>query len=374
MKNRGDTIKRLESQVGYLSQQIPKPTDSFPSDSEKNSKGEANKVRWEECKMVTISDEENLEEMNNPSGHLQGGSRAHPDEKDQRSELTQRKQPEEKEVLNPYAPRAPFPQRLKGGGEGKVYSRFLDMFSSLHVNIPFIKALQQIPSYIKCMKELLTKKNSLKGGQTIVMNKECSALIQTELLTKRKDLGSFHIPYAIGETRIDRGLCDLGENINLMPLSLMKKLQINELTPTYVIIQLADKTQRQAMGVIENVLVKVGNYFLPKDFIVLEMEKSHIHPIIMGRPFLATTRALVDVERGELILRIHDEQLTFNVFKPSQVIEQENPKLKDDHNKTPLKETSKETQIGHLKTPRVEKQDSQMLQQPRKTHGELNPQ
>ncbi|XP_057739979.1 uncharacterized protein LOC130957104 [Arachis stenosperma] len=154
-----------------------------------------------------------------------------------------------------------------------------------------------------------------------------------------------------------------------MPLSLMKKLQINELTPTDVIIQLADKTQRQAIGVVENVLVKVGNYFLPTYFVVLEMEESHIHPIILGRPFRATARALVDVERGELILRIHDEQLIFNVFRPSQEAEQENHELKDDHNMTPLEETSKETQTGHLETPSVDKQDSQMLQQPRKTQG-----
>ncbi|XP_015940280.1 uncharacterized protein LOC107465819 [Arachis duranensis] len=232
IKNQGDTIKRLESQVGYLSQQIPKPTDGFPSDTEKNPRGETKK-------------------------------------------------------------------RLRGGGKGKSYSRFLDMFASLHVNIPFIEALQQMPSYIKCMKELLTKKNSLKGGQTIVMNKECSALIKKELPTKKKDPGSFHIPCAIRETMIDSGLCDLGASINLMPLSLMKKLQINELTPTNVILQLADKTQKQAIGVVKNVLVKVGNYFIPINFAVLEMEESHLHPIILERPFLATARALIDVERGE---------------------------------------------------------------------------
>ncbi|XP_057719819.1 uncharacterized protein LOC130934249 [Arachis stenosperma] len=217
------------------------------------------------------------------------------------------------------------------------------MFASLHVNIPFIETLQQMPSYIKCMKELLTKKNSLKGGQTIVMNKECSALIQKDLPTKRKDPGSFHIPCAIGDTMIERGLCDLGASINLMPLSLMKKLQINEIRPTDVILQLADKTQKQAIGVVKNVLVKVGNYFLPADFVVLEMEESYLHPIILGRPFLATTRALIDIEQGELILKIHDEQLTFHVFRPSQEAEQENSELKDNHNKTPLEETSNET-------------------------------
>ncbi|RYR19123.1 hypothetical protein Ahy_B03g063820 [Arachis hypogaea] len=232
------------------------------------------------------------------------------------------------------------------------------MFASLHVNIPFIKALQQMPLYIKYMKELLTRKSSLKGGQTIVMNKECSALIQPELPTKRKDPGSFHIPCAIGETMFDKGLCDLGASINLMSLSLMKKLQINELMPTDVVIRLADKTQKQAVGVVENVLVKVGNYFLPTDFVILEMEESHLHPIILERPFLATARALIDVERGELILRIHDEQLAFNVFKPSQEAYQESKESRGEHDKALVEETSIEAQAVHLGTPLVDEQDN----------------
>ncbi|RYR29561.1 hypothetical protein Ahy_B01g053988 [Arachis hypogaea] len=165
--------------------------------------------------MLTISDRETEEEMNKPLEQPRDTSAEKQEEGHQETRISQ------KEILNLYAP---FPQGLKGGVEKRIYSKFLDMFASLHVNIPFIKALQQMPSYIKCMKELLTRKASLKGGQTIVMNKECSALIQPELPTKRKDPGSFHICCAIGETLIDKGLCDLGASINLMPLSLMKKL------------------------------------------------------------------------------------------------------------------------------------------------------
>ncbi|XP_015960445.1 uncharacterized protein LOC107484361 [Arachis duranensis] len=208
--------------------------------------------------MITVRDEESLEAVNKPLEHSQGVPKEKQEERDQETDSTQRQELKEKEVLNPYAPKAPFPQRLKGGAKEKSYSRFLDIFASLHVNISFIEALQQMPSYIKCVKELLTKKNPLKGGQTIVMNKECSALNQKDLPTKKKDLGIFHIPCAIGETMIDRGLCNLGARNNLMPLSLMKKLQINELTPTDLILQLDDKTQKQAIGVVENVLVKVG--------------------------------------------------------------------------------------------------------------------
>ncbi|RYR29961.1 hypothetical protein Ahy_B01g054663 [Arachis hypogaea] len=237
--------------------------------------------------MVTLSDKETKKEPKKPSEQPEDTSAGKQEENHQETIITQ------KELLRLYAP---FSQLLNGGVEKRIYSMFLDIFASLHVNIPFIKALQQMPSYIKYVKELLTRKSSLKGGQTIVMNKECSALIQPELPTKRKDPGSFHIPYSIGETMFDKGLCDLGASINLMPLSFMKRLQINELIPTDIVIRLANKTQKQAIGVVENVLVKVGNYFFPTDFVILEMEESHLHPIILGRPFLATARALIDVE------------------------------------------------------------------------------
>ncbi|XP_057740152.1 uncharacterized protein LOC130957302 [Arachis stenosperma] len=298
MKNQGDAIKKLESQVGFLSQQIPKSTDIFPSDTEKNSRGETKKVKGEECKAITLRGEEILEEeICRPSEHTQGASKEKLEEIKQEIDLAQGKKPMEKEILKTYVPKASFPQRLRGGEKEMTYSRFLDIFTSLHINISFIESLQQMSSYIKCMKKLLTKKSTLKSGQTVVMTKESSALIQKDLPKKNKDAWSFHIPCVIGDTMIDKGFCDLGASINLMPLSLMRKLQINELKPTDVTLQLADKTQKQALGVVGNVLVKVGRYFLPTDFVVLEMEESYIHPIILGRPFLATARALKDVEQ-----------------------------------------------------------------------------
>ncbi|RYR67145.1 hypothetical protein Ahy_A03g013404 [Arachis hypogaea] len=230
-----------------------------------------------------------------------------------------------------------------------------------------------MPAYIKYMKELLPRKSSLKGGQTIVMNKECSALIQPELPTKRKDPGSFYIPCAIGETMFDKGLYDLGVSINLMPLSLMKRLQINEIMPTDVVIRLADKTKKQAIGVVENVLVKVGKYFLPTYFVILDMEESHTHPIILGRPFLATARALINVERGELILRIHDEQLTFNVFKRSQETDQENNEPRKDQCEILKEETSTEAQPAHLGIPLIKEQGKQQLLQLKENQEEPKP-
>ncbi|XP_015948800.1 uncharacterized protein LOC107473722 [Arachis duranensis] len=339
IKNQGETIKKLEFQVGYLSERIPKPTDSFPSDTEKNPRGEAKKVRWEDCKMVTTSDKETEDKQSTLSEQPEDTS-IEKEEKDHLElEISQQ------ELLRLYAP---FPQLLNGAVGKRIYSRFLDLFAFLHVNIPFIKALQQMPAYIKYMKELLPRKSSLKGGQTIVMNKECSALIQPELPAKRKDPGSSHISCGIGETMFDRALCDLGASINLMPLFLVKRLQINEIMPTDVVIGLADKTQKQTIGVVENVLLKVGKYFLPTDFVILDMKE---------------TRALIDVEQGELILRIHDERLSFNVFHFSQEADQENKEPSKDHHEILKEETSTKAQPTHLETPLIDEQGKQQMPQ-----------
>ncbi|RYQ90028.1 hypothetical protein Ahy_B09g096344 [Arachis hypogaea] len=304
--------------------------------------------------MVTISDKE-IEDKPSKLSEQPEDTLVEEEEKDyQEPEISKQ------ELLRLYAP---FLQLLNGAVEKRIYSRFLDLFASLHVNIPFIKTIQQMPAYIKYMKELLPRKSSLKGGQTIVMNKGCSALIQPQLPTKRKDPGSFHVPCAIGETMFDRALCDLGASINLMPLALVKRLQINEILPTDVVIRLADKTQKQAIGVVENVLLKVGKYYLPTDFVILDMEESHTHPIILGRPFLATARALIDMERGELILRIHDEQLSFNVFKLSQEADQENKEPSNDHNEMLAEETSTEAPPTHPKTPLNDEQGKQQSSQ-----------
>ncbi|XP_016178622.1 uncharacterized protein LOC107621089 [Arachis ipaensis] len=150
IKSRGEVLKNLESQVGHLAQQTPKSTDNFSSDTEKNSKGEMKKVRWEECKSINLSSEEGLkEECSRHSEHDEGESRKNVREIEEMASPEQRNEQKEKESLKPFVPQVPFPQRLKGIEKDRSYSRFLDMFASLNVNIPFIKILQQMPTYIK---------------------------------------------------------------------------------------------------------------------------------------------------------------------------------------------------------------------------------
>ena len=110
-----------------------------------------------------------------------------------------------------------------------------------------------------------------------------------------------------------KAICDLGD-INLMPLTIFRKLGLQEAKPTIVTLQLAYRSLMHPRGIIEDVLVKVEKFILLVDIIVLDMEEDKKIPIILGRPFLATRRALIDVQKDELKLRVQDDEVAFNVF------------------------------------------------------------
>ena len=132
---------------------------------------------------------------------------------------------------------------------------------------------------------------------------------------KLKDPGSFTIPCTIGNAVFEKELCDPGASINLMPLSIFRRLRLGEAKLATVTLQLADQSLKHPRGIIEDVLVKVDKFIFPTDFIVLDMEEDKEIPIILGRPFLATGRALIDVQKGEIKLRVQDEEFRFSVFR-----------------------------------------------------------
>ncbi|XP_015961199.1 uncharacterized protein LOC107485195 [Arachis duranensis] len=130
-----------------------------------------------------------------------------------------------------------------------------------------------------------------------------------------KNPGSFQIPCIIGDITIVKALCDLGASINLMSLNMMRRMRIEEAKPTRMSLQLADRTFKFPHGIVEDLLVKVGEFIFPADFVVLHMEEEANTSIILGMPFLATARAIIIVQKGELVLRLHEKKMIFNVFK-----------------------------------------------------------
>ncbi|GJR95684.1 reverse transcriptase domain-containing protein [Tanacetum coccineum] len=108
-------------------------------------------------------------------------------------------------------------------------------------------------------------------------------------------------------------LADLGASINLMPLSIWKELNLPDLTKTRMILELADRTISTPTGIAEDVFVKVGTFFFPADFVVVDYIADPRVPLILGRPFLRTARALIDVHGEQMTLRHDDQSITFKV-------------------------------------------------------------
>ena len=110
-----------------------------------------------------------------------------------------------------------------------------------------------------------------------------------------------------------KALCDFGGSINLMPLSIAKRLSLRELTPTVMTLQMADKTLAHLEGILKDVLIKVGKFVFPVDFVVINKEEDKQVSLLLGRPFLAIGAALIDMKKGELTLRVRDEAVHFNL-------------------------------------------------------------
>ncbi|XP_009760790.2 uncharacterized protein [Nicotiana sylvestris] len=167
---------------------------------------------------------------------------------------------------------------------------------NLSINVPLVEALEQISGYAKFMKDLVTKKRSI-NCETIKMTHQVSAIVHS-MAPKLEDPGAFTIPYTIGNVDFAKALCDLGTSINLMPYSVFKTFGIGQPRPTSMILQMADRTMKRPLGIIDDVLVRVDKFILPADFMILDCEVDYEVSIILGRPFLATGKALVDVEAG----------------------------------------------------------------------------
>ena len=205
--------------------------------------------------------------------------------------------PRKKEEVKAYEPQVPFPQRLQKENLEEQFSGFLDMFKKIEINIPFSEALTQMPLYGKFMKEILSRKIKIAEEGIVSLTATYSALIQNSLLEKMQDPSSFTIPCEIGHADMGRALCDSRASINLMPFSVAKRLSLGELTPTTMTLQMADRTLAHPMGILKDVLIKVGKFIFPMDFLVIDKEEDKQVPLLLGRPFLATGSSLIDVKK-----------------------------------------------------------------------------
>nr|GEY97697.1 hypothetical protein [Tanacetum cinerariifolium] len=182
--------------------------------------------------------------------------------------------------------------------------------NSNDIHPPTVQAEVQVDKPAEESVVLLNNKDKLIELTKMPLNENCSAVVLKKLPEKLSDPSHFLIPCDF--TGLDNclALADLGASINLMPLSIWKKLRLPTLNDTKMVLELADRTISIPMGVAENVFVKVGKFYFPADFIILDFVADPCAPLILGRPFLSTAHALIDVYEGEITLRHDDQSLT----------------------------------------------------------------
>ncbi|GJZ80710.1 reverse transcriptase domain-containing protein, partial [Tanacetum coccineum] len=226
--------------------------------------------------------------------------------------------------------------------------KIFQIFQDLRFDISFANALLLMPRFAPTIKSLLINKKKLLELAKIPLNENCSAMLLKKLHEKLGDPGKFLIPCNLLRMDVCHALDDLGASINLMPLSIWKKLSLPDLTPTRMTLELADRSITYPKGLTEDVFVKVGKFHFPTDFVVIDFEADPQVPLILRRSFLRTGRALIDVYGEEITLRVDNKAeyapellgfsnslggnptLTFEPFTFEFILEEIEAYLKDD--------------------------------------------
>ncbi|XP_068644707.1 uncharacterized protein [Aristolochia californica] len=233
--NMGATMKNLEVQIGQLATTInAQQRGDFPSNTEVNPK--------EQCKAITLSSGREIERSpskeskSTPTVANNGQSKNKVEEEEIVNDTLRESDmppaisfPDNGPILSTLLP---YPQRFQKQKLDKQFSKFLDILKKVHINIPFADDLEQRPNYVKFLKDIISMKRRLEEIETVNLFEECSAILQKKLPQKLKDPGSFTLPCAIGNSFFDKVLCDLGASINLMPLSVCRKLGLGEMKQT----------------------------------------------------------------------------------------------------------------------------------------------
>ncbi|XP_062026440.1 uncharacterized protein LOC133742774 [Rosa rugosa] len=226
--------------------------------------------------------------------------------------------------LNSSELRLPYPQVKRAQDQKKrketQKQEFIELFKSVNINIPLLNAIKQVPAYAKCLKDMCTNKRKFVENEDIYLSEQVSAVLQRRLTPKLSDPGSFTIPCTIGSRNFDHALLDLGASINLMPYDLYKTLSLEPIKPLKIKLKMADRRIKYPRGVVEDVLVKVDELYVPTDFVVLDMDSPSCDddddelPIIFGRAFMATVGVKIDVQKGLLTMTVFDTTIGFRIF------------------------------------------------------------
>ncbi|GKE15622.1 reverse transcriptase domain-containing protein [Tanacetum coccineum] len=164
-------------------------------------------------------------------------------------------------------------------------------------------------NYGKFLKELVSNKHKLEQISAALLSNESSALIQNKVPPKFGDPESFLIPCNFNKAFSCDALANLGASINLLSCSLCAKLSLENIKPTKMSVRLADRSFQYSVGIAKNMLVEVGKFTFPADFVILKMEEDSKVPFILGQPFLHTADAVIRVKQKQLNLGVGTERM-----------------------------------------------------------------
>ncbi|OAP19254.1 hypothetical protein AXX17_AT1G38480 [Arabidopsis thaliana] len=207
-------------------------------------------------------------------------------------------------VPPPYKPPLPFPGRFKKQLIKKYEALLEKQLKDLEITMPLVDCLALIPDSHKYVKDMITERIKEVQG-TVASIQECSEITQKKIVQEKlEDPGYFSLPCSIRQLAFSNCLCDLGASVSLMPLTIARKLGFVQYKPCDLSLILADRTLRKPYGILEDLPIKINGVEVPTDFIVLEMDEEPKDPLILGRPFLATNGAVIDVKQGKIDLNL----------------------------------------------------------------------
>ena len=194
----------------------------------------------------------------------------------------------------------------------------LEAFRRVTITIPLVDAIQHIPSYAKILKGLCT---TMRKTKRIHISETISSIMSSMLPRKRRDPGAPMISCEIEGKTFTQSLLDTGASVNILPKRVYDICPLGELQPLFIELSLADGSVRRPHGVVEDVIVKVENCYFSVDFIIVDMKSTKDltdSPIILGRPFLATEKAITDWGKGEVTFQVGDSTMKVSINKLMQ--------------------------------------------------------
>ncbi|GJW65570.1 reverse transcriptase domain-containing protein [Tanacetum coccineum] len=314
-KNHQASIQNLETKFDRLAdKQSGRPSGSLPSNTQPNPKGHNSKAyqppqsRNKHVNAVFTKSGKFYNPPVNPNNQQDNSESPinfDSDDEDKptpQPKIQTQKSVKETPLPKPYKPKILYPQRLRKEKIEAQYGKFLDMIRAVRINVPLVDVLARMPNYGKFLKELISNKHKIEQISTAFLSDESSAMIQNKVPPKLGDPRSFLIPCNFNKTFSCNALADLGASINLMSYSLYAKLSLETLKPTKMSVRLAERSFQYLVRIAKNMLVEVGKFTFPADFVILEMEEDSKVPLILRRPFLHTADAVIRVKQKQLNL------------------------------------------------------------------------